>query len=535
MALDLSPTVTQLLQLAANAHPEARLIWAGAGTRSYKQLLDASQRCAGAMAQLGIQKGDRVAFWMPNGWAYLDFLFGALQLGAIAVAVNTRFRAAEVGAILNHTRPKALVMEPGFHDIPFGNILASIEPHCVASITTLFSCGAGGLASNVLPDVQVVPYEQALSGPVALTQPSPQDSCVIFTTSGTTSGPKFVVHNHRSVAGHAIEAASAFGYDDSDAQLLHALPFCGIFGFSQLTATIAAGASSIFMTMFEAVECARLMQESTVTHISGTDDLLKRVLDVTTQDRPFPRLRECVYAGFNPALATFPEVADVRGMRLIGCFGMSEIHSFFSRQPADAPVQERKRPGGLPVGATTKVRVRDTDTGHLLTYGEIGELEIFSRHMFSEYFDQPEATRLAFTEDGYFKTGDLGCVYNDGRYEFRGRRGDYMRLSGFQVNPLDIELVIQEIAAVNTAIVVEAPAATGTRAVAFVRLNVGQLWDEDAIRQHCIDRLANFKVPARFIQVETFPSVMGPNGEKIQRGNLKTEAAMALACTRHPQ
>ncbi len=535
MALNESATVNQLLELAAEENPQAKLVWAGAGTRNYKQLLDASRRCAGAMAKSGIQKGDRVAFWMPNGWAYLDFLFGAMQLGAIAVAVNTRFRAAEVGAILNHTQPKALVMDPGFHGIAFGDILARIEPDCLASITTLFADGADGMASNMLPDVRVITYEQALSGPVALTTPLADDPCAIFTTSGTTSGPKFVVHNHRSVAGHATEVASAFGYDDPDAQLLHALPFCGIFGFSQLTATIAAGASSVFMTMFDAPECARLMQHYKVTHMSGTDDLLKRALDASTQDRPFPELRECVYAGFNPALAAFPEVADARGMRLLGCFGMSEIHSFFSRQPADAPVQERKRPGGYPVGAATKVRVRDTETGHLMAYGEVGELEIFSRHMFTEYFNQPEATRLAMTDDGYFKTGDLGCVYEDGRYEFRGRRGDFMRLSGFQVNPLDIELVIQEIASVDTAIVVEAPAAAGTRAVAFVKLNPGHLWDEEAIRRHCMERLANFKVPARFVQVETFPSVAGPNGEKIQRGKLKSEAATVLASSLQPQ
>ncbi|MER1966738.1 AMP-binding protein [Castellaniella sp. GW247-6E4] len=526
-------TVYHLLEDAARRHPATALTWSDGRTRTYADFLSASRRCAAALAHMGVRKGDRVALWLPNSEAHLDFLLGTMQLGAIAVAVNTRYRAAEAGAIIAHTRPAVLVIEPGFHGISFSDILAAIDPAELRSVTTLIVCGAETPAHDLLPGRRTFTHAWALEQAPSDAIPDAADDCAIFTTSGTTSGPKHAVHTHGSIARHARDAAHAFGYDATDAVLLHTLPFCGIYGFSQLTATLAAGARSFFMSVFDAAACARLMQEHRVTHTSGTDDLLKRALDAVPGERPFPALRECVYAGFNPALALFPEQAEQRGMRLIGCFGMSEIHSFFSRQDGHLPVLERKRPGGTPISRGVQVRARDPASGAIQPHGEPGELEIRSANLFSYYFGQAEATRAAFTPDGYFRTGDLGRTLADGRYEFLGRRGDFMRLGGFMVNPLEIELELQELAGIETAIVVDAPAPGGTRAVAFVKLRAGQAWDEERLRAHCVARLANFKVPSLFVRVDTFPSAMSPNGEKIQRGKLKARAA-ELVEPRHP-
>lgn len=522
-------TVSSLLESAARGRPASRLVWDNGLIRTYPDLLLASRRCAGALTKLGVGKGDRVAFWLPNSWAYLDFMLAAMQLGAIAVAVNTRFRAAEVGAIIGHTRPKVLVMSPDFRGIPFRETLAEVDALKLASVETILVCDGAVEADAFLPGRRTVTYEWALVQDESTASPEPDDDCAIFTTSGTTSGPKFALHKHRSIAGHAIDAAKAFCYDDCDAQLLHALPFCGIFGFSQLTATLAAGAASVFMTIFDAPAAAGLMKQHGVTYTSGTDDMLKRMLDAAKQEIPFPGLRECVYAGFNPTLSSFPETAEQQGMRLLGCFGMSEIHSFFSRQSSDLPVEQRKRPGGVPVTRSAVVRVRDKESGELLPAGVVGELEVSSPNLFSEYYGQPEATKAAFAEDGFFRTGDLGRTLEDGRYEFLGRYGDFMRLAGFLVNPLEIELELQAVRGVETAVVVEAPGIAGTRAVAFIKMQPQTVWAEDRLRRHCVSRLANFKVPALFVPVESFPTAAGPNGDKVQRVKLKATAAALMA------
>lgn len=521
-------TLTALLVQAAARRPGKQLHWHDHGSRSYDDWLQASRRCAGALQQLGVQRGDRIAFWLPNSWAYLDLVMATVQLGAIAVAVNTRFRSAEVGKILGHSRPKVLVVAPSFHGIDFPGILAGVPKECLESVETVLVCDDSPDDPLGMSGVRHARYAWALSQPPAVNEPHADDGCAMFTTSGTTGGPKFVLHTHRSVARHAVDAARAYGYDDPAARLLHPLPFCGIFGFSQLTATLAAAAYSAFVTVFDAPVAARLMIEHNVTYTSGTDDLLKRLLEAGSGDIPFPLLRECVYAGFNPALALFPEVAEKRGMRLLGCFGMSEIHSFFSRQRGDVPVDIRKRPGGYPITSGVIVRARDPETGCVQPSGEVGELEIKSPNLFSYYFDQPEATAKAFTDDGFFRTGDLGCVFDDGRYEFRGRAGDFMRLGGFLVDPLDIELEIQAVQGVETAIAVAVPSAAGTRVVAFVKLLPGVVWDESRLREHCVSRLANFKVPARFVPVDRLPVANGPNGEKVQRSELKKQALVLM-------
>ncbi len=173
--------------------------------------------------------------------------------------------------------------------------------------------------------------------------------------------------------------------------------------------------------------------------------------------------------------------------------------------------------------------MRSRETGEVLPPGEVGGLEIGSDTLFAGYFRDPEATRAAFTEDGYFRTGDLGFTRADGSFRFLGRAGDFLRLGGFLVNPLEIEQVLQQDAAIETAVVVEVATERGNKPVAFVRLRSGHAFDESVMRDRLKPVMADFKIPARFIVVTTFPVAQGPNGEKIQRLKLKAMAAEAIA------
>lgn len=350
----------------------------------------------------------------------------------------------------------------------------------------------------------------------------------IFPTSGITNLPKFALHGQGSIARHAARVAPAFGYDRG-AHLLQAIPLCGIFGFSQMMATVAGQASATMTTLLGPHEAGRLIREHGVTHLNGPDDLVKRLLDAFTEETPFPSMRECLIASFNPTLSTFPEEAERRGMRMTNGFGMSEIFSFFSRPPASAPLALRKLPGGLPVDPAARVRARDESTGEILPLGEVGSLELISDSLFCEYYADAAATAAAFTDDGYFITGDLASVQHDGSFLFKGRKGDFLRLGGFLVNPAEIEVPLQKAPGVETVVVVEATTERGNKPVAFVRMAGDGAMDADQLRTTARAELADFKVPVRFIQVKEFPVAMGPNGEKIQRSKLKSEAAEAMA------
>ncbi len=520
-------TPVEHLRHAAEQAPDAR-IHSGDEAISYAQLLDRSLRAAGGLRKLGIEAGDRVAFWLPNSLPYLDLFYACLHIGAIAVSINTRFRRAEAQSILARTGSSAIVLWPGFKEIPFLEMLGEMDSPAIAGLRTAILCDTADSGFS-LEGVEVAYHHELLRETPVETAANPQAHCAIFPTSGTTSAPKFAVHSHGRIATHARQVAATFGYDAPDVHLLQAVPFCGIYGFSQWVATVAGQASASLMPYFEPRAAGELIRARRITHINGPDDLLKRLLDAFPERHPFPSLRESLFASFNPTLADFVHEADARGLHIINGYGMSEIFSFFSRRAGGAPAEFRKHPGGVPVNPAAKVRVRDTDTGELASQGKVGSLEVFSDTMFLEYWGDPQATRSAFTEDGFFITGDLAVMEDDRSFRLLGRNGDFLRLGGFLVNPAEIEVVLKDVANGVDIVVVEASSPRGNRAVAFYRLGAGCVFDEAEVRRRAAGLLADFKVPQHFVELETFPVAMSPNGEKIQRGRLKSMAAEYVA------
>jgi fatty-acyl-CoA synthase len=357
----------------------------------------------------------------------------------------------------------------------------------------------------------------------------PDSGCAIFTTSGTTSLPKFVLHNQEQVVRHAGDVVNTLDLEAANTMVIQSLPFCGVFGYVYLLATIRAGAPAVMPLIFEATECAELMLRHGATHVAGGDDMFARLIDegdrLTNGAKiPFPTLRNCPYASFNSALADLPKTAYRRGFPFVGPFGMSEVFSFFSLRRLDDPEEIRTVGGGVPVSDEAHVRVRDPDTGTLLGDGAQGELEIWTPNMFVGYHGNEEATRKAFTEDGYFKTGDLGTSELDGTFTYLGRMGDVLRLGGFLVNPLEIETHLCAHASVADAQTIALATERGNRPVAFVIPEQGSEIDETALIGHCKAQLASFKVPIRVIAINEFPSTPSPNGTKIQKGELRRMA-----------
>jgi fatty-acyl-CoA synthase len=515
------------LRQAAEAAPHAR-INSGSEAVSYAELYERSLRVAGGLKALGIQPGDRVAFWLPNGIPYLDLFYACQHLGAISVAINTRFRRAEAESILHRTGATGIVLWPEFKGIPFLDMLAELDPGAISSLRFAVLCNTQK-AELPIPSVQAVLHYSLLGAQAAESTAAPDLPAAIFATSGTTSAPKFALHRQGRIARHAGRVAAAFGFTAPDAHLFQAVPFCGIWGFSQWVATVAGGASATLTPLFDPREAGELIRTRQITHLSGPDDLLKRLLDAFPEEKPFPTVREALFASFNPTLVNFVEEADRRGLRTVNGFGMSEIFSFFSRQKAEETAAVRKLPGGFPLSPTTQVRVRDIEGDELLPPGAVGRLEIRSDTMFTEYFNDPDESAAAFTEDGFFRTGDLAAMEADGSFRLKGRNGDFLRLGGFLVNPNEIEVVLQRAASGAEVVVVEAATERGNKVVAFVRTADGSPLDEAALNAKARAMLADYKVPSCYVAVREFPVAMSANGEKIQRRRLKEMAAELMA------
>ena len=507
------------------AHPADTLALIDRERRvSFGDLDAESRRVARGLADLGIGEGDRVALWLPNVTAWLACLFACARLGAIAVAVNTRFRSGEVEDILGRSGAKALVLWPDFRGIDFTGMLEAVDPAALAALTAIVAYSESEEAPP--PSIagrRVASYAALVSSPALESSSARADAGVLlFTTSGTTRAPKFVLHHQASLATHARDVENAFGFDAPDASVLLTIPLCGTFGLTNALGALAAGRPLVMMPTFEAHGAAALIAAHSITHFAAAGDIVAQLLAVSNDARPYPSVRLVIGARSGQAAP-----AQARGLCLVGVYGMSEVQAMVSRHHESDPPERRELGGGRLISAHARVRARDTATRAILPHGESGELEFRMPSQMAEYFGNAEATRDALTDDGYVCSGDLGYTV-EGGFVFQSRMGDALRLSGFLVNPLEIEHTIDSHPAVAAAQVVGVEGERGTYAVAFVVAKPGAEADEHGVIAHCAQRIAGYKVPKRVFVLDAFPVTHSANGTKVQKAKLRVMALELL-------
>ncbi len=490
---------------------------------SYAHLQEESRRVAAGLARLGVGPGDRVALWMPNVPAWFATLFACAELGAIALAVNTRFRSQELSDIVGRSGSKVLVYWPGFSRADFAGVLAGCDPSALAKVESfvVYAERDEPVPAQILGKPALAYAALAATPPITSSAAHPDAGCVIFTTSGTTKAPKFVLHDQKTLVGHAFDVVRGFGLGESSISYL-APPLCGVFGTCNALAAMAAGRPLVTTPSWDAAEALRQIDRHGVTHLNATDDAIAQLLACTARTPVLPSVAFIGYAAFNPAQSDVVERADARGLKLVGLYGISEIQALFARQDESASLEDRKLAGGRPVSALAKVRATDPETRRVLPHGESGELEFRAPgSRMVAYFGNQEATASALAADGWYRSGDLGYTQADGRFVYLTRMGDSLRLSGFLVSPLEIEAVVQEVDGVDGCQVVGVTHGGSLRPVGFVTLKPGGALDEEAAIRQVGARLAKYKVPVRLFSVEAFPVTEGTNATKIQKHKLR--------------
>jgi fatty-acyl-CoA synthase len=517
------PRTLTALTAWSGRDPAASVVTDAGVTLDRRAFQERVLRTAAGLRRAGIGPGARVALWLPNGIGYLASMFACARLGALAIHINTRFRAAEIGNLLRRSEAVALVTQWGFPPVDFPAIFAALPAEDRADVR----CVLGLDIPSGVTEVAGLPA-MPLDGAPADARPDEAAGdapCLTFTTSGTTGGPKLVVHDQQSIAGHAVDVARRIGLDGTDAALLGTLPFCGTFGNVVAMAAIAGGAHIVCLAQFDADEAAALIRRHRITHVIGGDDMFARIA-AASGGRRFDTVRFSAFAAFHSTTASAIAAAEAVGIQPRGLYGSSELQALF----AVAEGENRLLGGGAPVSPQAELQVRDPQTGDALPFGASGELWINAPSRFLAYLGNPAATERALDAAGMFRTGDLGRLTERG-FIYEARMGDAMRLGGFLVAPEEIEAVIQALPEVAGVQVVAAMGKGDPVPVAFVQPADGMDVDAATVRAHCLKQLARFKVPERIVLVDAFPVVDSPNGPKVQRVRLRE---MAEALLREP-
>ncbi|WP_327654682.1 AMP-binding protein [Streptomyces sp. NBC_00483] len=547
-------TLTDLLSGLVDRDPDAVFaIDAGAGgeraavTRREFQVRAARLRTE--LADVGVGRGDCVAVWLPNWSSALAWQFAAAGLGAHVIGVNTRYNVDELVHVLDRARPKVLALAHDFHGLDLAGILRRALPRTTAPTPVVavvpgpdtdppadpsaYDMGAGAWTPRTAEDTTAAPAHTegtpAHTGhTTAVPPPTGDELTVAFTTSGSTGRPKLAAHRESAVVAHAEADARALGIDDGDV-VGCILPLSGTFGFTTAMAAIAGGAACLLEPVFQEDTALAGLARHGVTHLVGGDDMVSRLVDAWRRaPRDLSTLRWLGMADFLGRTRDIAAWAQKEfGTHTSGVYGSSEVFALALCWPPGEPAPRRWLGGGRPVSPDIAVRVVDPETDDPVRPGAQGELQLRGPNVVDAYLGDPEAAERAFTADGWFRTGDLATLAEDGAVEYVCRMGDVLRLRGFLVDPAEIEQRLAAHTAVRTAKVVGARGEDGApQAVAFVVLDTPT--GPEGLREWCAQGLARFKVPAAVHVLDRMPTTSGTNGTKIRAAALREQAQQLL-------
>jgi fatty-acyl-CoA synthase len=536
--LFLAETVGGMLATMAARVPSREAIVIPDRRITYAEFLREARRLARGLLALGVGKGDKVALWLPNRPVWLFAQYACALIGAVVVALNTRYRAHELAYVLAQCDATTLLLAERAGPVDFLDTLHGVLPLRDAEPGALQAEGFPLLRRVILdaPDPQpgclglgevleageASEWERALDAARAAV--GPEDPFTILYTSGTTAFPKGAVIRHVNCLPHGWSCGQVMRMTASD-RVLHSLPLSGTWGGLCIPlATFSHGAALVLMETFEPGLALRLMEKERITVWNAVDAMAASVLehpDLARRDRSTLRTGGFATTG-GGVHGLFEAVVTRIGVgQAFQPYGMTEVNAMALHHDLDEPVESRALPGVWPADGL-EARVVDLETGEDRPVGREGELWLRGRLVTRGYYRKPEETAQAFTPDGWFRTGDLAVRDEAGRIIFRGRLREVLRISHFMVAPGEIEAFLMTHPKVLQAFVIGVPdPRTNEAAVAFVIPRSGQTLSEEEVIGHCKGRIASFKVPRHVRVVPDVPRTPGPHGDKVQKARLR--------------
>jgi malonyl-CoA/methylmalonyl-CoA synthetase len=469
---------------------------------SFDAALTQTRRLAAVLRELGVEPGDRVAAQVDKSPEAVLLYLACQQTGGVFLPLNTAYTGAEIDYFLGDAEPRLFVCRPETLAEHAGRASPAM------AVESLGSAGGGTLMERARAAAP-------LAETVARTD---DDLAAILYTSGTTGRSKGAMLTHRNLASNTEALIGAWRFTDAD-RLIHALPIFHTHGlFVAANMALAAGATMIFLTRFDADEIITEMAEATV--LMGVPTFYTRLLQSPRLDGGATAGMRLFVSGSAPLLAeTHAEFTARTGHAILERYGMTETCMIASN-----PYDGERRPGavGMPLPGI-EVRVADRETGAALPQGEIGAIEVRGPNVFKGYWRMPEKTAAEFRADGFFITGDLGVIDADGYLRIVGRDKDLVISGGYNVYPKEIEALIDELPEVAESAVIGVPHPDlGEGVTAVVGPRPGAAVDADRVLASLAGRLARYKQPKRVILVDALPrNVMG----KVQKNELRAAYA----------
>ncbi|PTX63348.1 2-succinylbenzoyl-CoA synthetase [Melghirimyces profundicolus] len=468
------------LDKRAGLTPERTAVICGEEKRTFRRLAEEVRKTARRLSGLGVGRGDRVAFLMPNGLHTVTLIHAISWLGAVLVPLNTRLAPREIAWQLEDSGAKVMIVN---------------EAHRSLGEAARKACVEGAPKALSWDELGDQP-EQETEG---CSRISLDDLHTLMYTSGTTGRPKGVMLTWGNHWWSATASALNLGLDPAD-KWLAAVPLFHMSGLSILMRSLICGMTAVVHPAFDPARANRAIAEDGVTIASVVGTMLTRMLDELGEEH-YPESFRCMLLGGGPAPRPLLERCKRKGVPVFQTYGMTETASqIVTLSPEDS--LRKLGSAGKPLFPSELKIVGDNRE---LAPGEAGEIVVRGPNVTRGYWKREDATRDAI-RDGWLYTGDLGYVDEEGFLYVLDRRHDLIISGGENVYPAEVEAVLISHPAVEEAGVTGfSDKDWGQVPVAFVKPKEGQSVAENELLRHCRERLARYKVPVRIHEVEELP------------------------------
>ncbi len=491
----MSSNLAYVLTASAQRSPEHVAVKLGDRELSYAALDEGSARVAALLRERGVGPGERVGIMLPNVPYFPLAYYGVLRAGAVVVPMNVLLRRREVAYYLSDSGAKVLIAWHDFaKDAEAGAGDAGAE--CILVEPGRFD----ELVARHDPLPEVAEREE-------------DDTAVILYTSGTTGSPKGAELTHANLRRNAQAGVGLFSLTEGDV-IFGGLPLFHSFGQTcGLNAAMTAGVTITLLPRFDPGEALEIVQRDKVTVFEGVPTMYGALLHHSGRESfDTSSLRVCASGGASLPVELLKGFEQAFGAKVLEGYGLSETSPVAS---FNHPDRERK-PGsiGTPIEGV-EMRVVDDD-GKPLAQGEVGEIQIRGHNVMKGYWERRDATAEAISDDGWFSTGDMARVDEDGYFFIVDRKKDLIIRGGYNVYPREVEEVLYEHPAVREAAVVGvAHSELGEEVGAAIVLKDGEQVGEEELRGHCKEQVAAYKYPRRIWFLDDLPK--GPTGKILKR------------------
>ena len=506
---------------------------------TYRQLGDAIERLARALASLGFSRGDRIGIWSTNNIEWLLVQMATARIGVILVNINPAYRLQELSYALRQSKLQGIFVIPRFRGSDYVGMLLELIPEMqdkgpeidsktFPDLSRVFLFDPVNAESTVSPAPGFTPWQDLISAAKTLSEVELQrltavldidDVINIQYTSGTTGFPKAVMLSHHNILNNAWFCAQSMHFSERD-RLAVPVPFYHCFGMvlANLMCFSVGACVVIGSEHFDAGLVLEAIVAERCSAIHGVPTMFIEILEHEDFARcDLSSLRTGIMAGAPcpPELMT-RVIEDMHCSEILIGYGETEASPLTHLTTRDDSFERRIETVGrnLP---HQEVKIIDTDSGDTVALGEIGEICFRGYHVMRGYYGEAEKTVEAIDPAGWLRSGDLGSMDAEGYVRITGRRKEMIIRGGENIYPREIEDFLYSHPKIAAVAVFGMPdERLGEQVGAWIQLHSGESADEEEIRAFCKDKIAHFKIPKYIRFVDEFPMTITGKVQKFK-------------------